>query len=203
LGSDSAARRQRAALTPGEVPVAALVEAALREEDPNVAGALRWAIAREGDSGLKALADGLDSSVAAVRKRAVQGVAELPSTAATDVLRVALEHDDAVVRRYAALALAGRGVADAVPLLVALAIDDDADAGDALGALAGDPGNADRIVAGLVAGLGHGGADGRRRLARALADVPGRAASRALEGLAHDEDGPVAGTARYALELRR
>src|SRR3954447_10437785 len=40
LGSDSAGRRQRAALSSvGEVPVEALVEAALSETDPNVAGA--------------------------------------------------------------------------------------------------------------------------------------------------------------------
>ncbi len=53
LGSKSAATRQRAALSSTEeapVPVEALVEAALTETDPNVAGALRWALARSGDA---------------------------------------------------------------------------------------------------------------------------------------------------------
>ena len=55
LGSESAGKRQRAALSSVEevpVPVEALVEAALSETDPNVAGALRWALARSGDGGL-------------------------------------------------------------------------------------------------------------------------------------------------------
>ncbi|WP_146065377.1 MerR family transcriptional regulator, partial [Streptomyces sp. B226SN101] len=45
LGSKNADARQRAALAPvAEVPVEALAEAALGERDPNVAGALRWAL---------------------------------------------------------------------------------------------------------------------------------------------------------------
>lgn len=50
LESRSTGARQRAALSTareGSVPVAALAEAVLGESDPHVAGALRWALARE------------------------------------------------------------------------------------------------------------------------------------------------------------
>src|SRR4051794_7846624 len=79
LGSPSAGERQRAALSSGpEVPVAALVEAVLGEPDPNVAGALRWALAQSGDGGLALLADGLGAGSAEVRERAVRSVVEIP-----------------------------------------------------------------------------------------------------------------------------
>src|SRR4051794_10661542 len=64
LASKSADARQRAALSSaGEVPVPveALVEAVLSETEPNVAGALRWALARSGDRGPALLAEGLTS----------------------------------------------------------------------------------------------------------------------------------------------
>ncbi len=69
-----------------------------------------------------------------------------------------------MVRRYAALALGTRGVADAVPTLVDMIVEEanDVDAADALSALANDPALADRIAARLVDRLAHGGA-GRRR----------------------------------------
>lgn len=146
LGSKSAGARQRAALSSVEeapVPVEALVEAVLNEADPNVAGALRWALAQSGGGGdggsgagggegegggeaggggaLALLAEGLDSPVAAVRKRAVQAVAALgDSEAAIALLRDALAHPDLVVRGGAALALGARGEADAIPTLIDL-----------------------------------------------------------------------------------
>ncbi|MEU7703360.1 hypothetical protein AB0B81_34775, partial [Streptomyces sp. NPDC039028] len=42
----------------------------------------------------------------------------------------------------------------------------------------------------------------RRRLAQALADIPGDTASRALEALVRDEDRAVALTATYVRSLR-
>ncbi len=207
LGSESAGRRQRAALTSSEeVPVEALVEAALGEADPNVAGALSWALARSGDAALPLLAQGLGAPAAEVRERAVRCVAEIPGPVATDLLRGALTNSAVVVRRNAALALGARGVADAIPLLIDMIVDgrDDADAADALSALAADPALADRIATGLRDGLAgdvHEPA-ARRRLTQALADVPGSTASRALEALSHDRDRVVAATATYTLELR-
>ncbi|MFG2012302.1 MerR family transcriptional regulator [Micromonospora sp. NPDC048868] len=209
LGSESAGKRQRAALSSAEeapVPVEALVEAALSETDPNVAGALRWALARSGDGGLALLAEGLDSPVAEVRERAVRSVAEIPGGAATALLRDALTHPDLAVRRCAALALGARGAADAVPTLIDMIVEEtsDADAAEALGALATDPASADQIATGLVDRLAHAavGSSARRRLTQALADVPGITTSRALAELSQDEDRAVALTAAYVLRLR-
>ncbi|MFI2645578.1 HEAT repeat domain-containing protein [Streptomyces sp. NPDC018610] len=210
LGSKSAGVRQRAALSSGEgvpVPVEALVEAVLSEPDPNVAGALRWALARSGDvDGPALLADGLGSPSAEVRERAVRSLAEMTDDGATTLLRGALTHADAVVRGHAALALGARGVADAVPTLIDMISEEgnDVDAADALSALAADPASADRIAAGLVDRLAHGavGTPARRRLTQALADIPGATASCALADLSHDEDRAVALTAAYVLRLR-
>ena len=209
LGSKSAGARQRAALSAVEelsVPVEALVEAVLRESDPNVAGALRWALAQSGEDGLALLAEGLGSSAAEVRKRAVQSIAEIPNGEATALLRDALTNPDIVVRGYAALALGARGVADVVPTLIDMIVEErnDADAADALSTLASDPELADQIATGLVDCLACGtlGASARRRLTQALADIPGITTSRALAGLSHDEDRAVALTATYILRLR-
>ncbi|KOX26365.1 MerR family transcriptional regulator [Streptomyces sp. NRRL F-6491] len=217
LGSKSAGTRQRAALSVTEeapLPVEALVEAVLNESDPNVAGALRWALARAGEEGAALLAEGLGSPAAEVRKRAVLSLAEIPDDGATALLRDALAHPDAAVRRYAALALGTRGVADAIPALVALALGETeemketketeepegaggtkvtggtndvgaADAADALSALASDPALADRIATGLV-----------DRLARAAA---GPSARRRLVQTLADIPGPTASRALTAL----
>ncbi|WP_371656535.1 MULTISPECIES: MerR family transcriptional regulator [unclassified Streptomyces] len=209
LGSKSADARQRAALSSGNevpVPVEALVEAALSETDPNVAGALRWALARSGDSGSALLAQGLGSPVAAVRERAVQSLVELPGDEATGQLRDALTNPDAVVRGYAALALGTRGMADAAPTLIDMIVEgrNDTDAADALSALASDTVTADQIATRLVDRLAHDTteAPARGRLTQALAGIPGTTASHALVELSQDEDRAVALTAAYLLQLR-
>ncbi|MFI6983461.1 HEAT repeat domain-containing protein [Embleya sp. NPDC050154] len=210
LTSESAGKRQRAALASAEevpVPVEALVEAALSETDPNVAGALRWALARSGDGEwAQPLAQGLDSPAAEVRERAVRAIAEIPDDEASALLRDALTHSDLVVRRCAALALGPRGVADAVPTLVDMIVHDtnDVEAADALSALASRPALADEIATRLVDCLAQGtaAASARRRLTQALADIPGSTASRALADLSRDEDRAVALTAAYILTLR-
>ncbi|WP_374776453.1 MerR family transcriptional regulator [Streptomyces sp. NBC_01310] len=209
LGSQSADARQRAALSSvGEipVPVEALVEATLSETEPNVAGALRWALARSGDGVPALLADGLGSPVAAVRIRAVRSLAAMPGGDATAQLRQAFAHPDPVVRGYAALALGTRGVAEAVPTLVDMIVEgrNDVDAADALSVLASDTATADRIATRLVARLAHPTteAPARGRLTQALAAVPGPTASRALMELSHDDDRAVSLTAAYLLQLR-
>ncbi|MFE5261320.1 MerR family transcriptional regulator [Streptomyces coelicoflavus] len=209
LGSESAGARQRAALSSvheAAVPVEALVEAALSETDPNVAGALRWALARAGDDSTALLAQGLGSPVAAVRRRAVRALAELPGAEAARPLRQALESPDAVVRGHAALALGTRGVGDAVPTLIDMVVEgrNDTDAADALSVLAVDTATADGIAAGIVGRLAHDAADApaRGRLTQALAGIPGARASGALVELSGDGDPAVALTATYLLRLR-
>ncbi|RPF43866.1 DNA-binding transcriptional MerR regulator [Streptomyces sp. Ag109_G2-6] len=209
LRSPSAGERQRAALGAadgGPAPVEALAEAALGETEPNVAGALRWALARAGGAAVGPLAEGLRSAAAEVRGRAVRALAELPVPEATALLEEGLKDGDAGVRRAAALALGLRGVARAVPALTDMVVEgaNDVDAADALGALAGDPASADRIAAGLLDRLGHGpaAAPARLRLVQALAGIPGGAAARGLSDLSRDEDPTVARTAAYLLQLR-
>ncbi|MFE9852405.1 HEAT repeat domain-containing protein [Streptomyces sp. NPDC005576] len=209
LGSQSADARQRAALSSVDkvpVPVEVLVEAVLSETDPVVSGALRWALAQSGDRGRELLAKGLGSPVAAVRKRAVQSLAELPGAETTAHLREALNGPDDVVRRYAALALGTRGAAEAVPTLIDMIEEggNDTDAADALSELAADTATADRIATGLVDRLTRDttGAPARGRLTQALAGIPGTTASHALVELSHDEDRAVSLTAVYLLQLR-
>ncbi|WP_219471722.1 HEAT repeat domain-containing protein [Nonomuraea rhizosphaerae] len=209
LGSKSAGRRQHAALSSIEeaaMPVEALVEAALSETDTNVAGALRWALARSGDDALAPLAQGLASPAAEVRERAVQAITEIPGGAATTLLRDALTNPDTAVRRHAALALGTRGVADAIPTLIDMVVQgtNDVDAADALSALASHSALTDQIASKLVDRLTHGTVEpaARRRLTEALADIPGTTASRALADLSHDEDRAVALTATYILGIR-
>ncbi|WP_028801126.1 MerR family transcriptional regulator [Streptomyces sp. 142MFCol3.1] len=209
LESKSPDTRQRAALSSVDevpVPVEALAEAALSETEPNVAGALRWALARSGEGGTELLAEGLGSPVAAVRERAVRSLAEMPGTEATARLRDALANPDVAVRGCAALALGTRGVADVVPTLIDMIVEgrNDTDAADALSALASDTVTADQIATGLVDRLAADTteAPARGRLTQALADIPGTTASRALVELSHDEDRAVALTAAYLLQLR-
>ncbi|WP_405436282.1 MerR family DNA-binding transcriptional regulator [Streptomyces avidinii] len=219
LGSENAANRQRAALSSGEeaaVPVDALVEAALGEEDPVVAGALRWAVAQSGEAALDLLAEGLASPVAAVRERAVRSIAEIPHERAAALLQGALRSSDSAVRGHAALALGAQGAqgepqgeqgaVNVVPTLVDMIVEgtNDVDAADALSALASRPASADRIATAIVGRLAAGPDElpARRRLTQALADIPGAVADRALAELSHDEDRAVALTATYLLTLR-
>lgn len=207
LGSKSAGKRQRAALSSveeGAMPVEALVEATLSEADPNVAGALRWALAQSGEDGLALLAEGLAASEAEVRRRAVQSIAEIPNGQATALLSDALTNSDVAVRRYAALALGARGVADTIPALIDIVAEgtNDVDAADALSALASRPALVERIASGLVERLTEGDPSARLRLTQALADIPGSTASQALADLSQDEDRAVALTATYILTSR-
>ncbi|MFF2775378.1 HEAT repeat domain-containing protein [Streptomyces sp. NPDC058052] len=209
LGSPSEDIRQRAALSSADevpVPVEALVEAALDESDPHVAGALRWALARSGDGGPALLARALAAPTAEVRERAVRTLAELPGDDAADRLREALDHADPVVRGQAALALGSRGEPEVIPVLVEMIVAgrNDTDAADALGVLAVDTGTADAIAARLVARLADPATapPARGRLTQALADVPGPAAFRALGDLTRDEDRAVSLTATYLRRLR-
>ncbi|MEU5088405.1 MerR family transcriptional regulator [Streptomyces sp. NPDC021356] len=217
LGSQSAGKRQRAALSSVEqarMPVEALVEAALSETDPNVAGTLRWALAHSGGDALALLAEGLDSPAAEVRARAVQCIAELGDGEATAeggtptaLLRAALADSEVSVRRCAALALGTRGAAEAVPTLIDMIVQETngASAADALSDLAADPALAEPIAARLVDRLAHDTltSSARLSLTHALAGVPGPTTSRALAELTHDDDRAIALTAAYVLQLRR
>ncbi|MEH1124157.1 MerR family transcriptional regulator [Micromonospora sp. CPCC 206061] len=199
LNSPSAARRQQSVLASAEdvpVPAELLAGAVLAESDPNVAGALRWALARAGGDGLASVASGLYSENVDIRRRAVLAIAEMPGDEATAVLADALEDSDTTVRRHAALALGTRGATAAVATLVAMVVEgtNDVEAAEVLGALSLDPGCADPIMSALVDELAAHPADPavRIRLAQAFAEMPATLAQGVLRQLAHDEDRAVA-----------
>ncbi|WP_181772119.1 HEAT repeat domain-containing protein [Amycolatopsis pittospori] len=199
LSSPDAARRQQALLGPNEdvpVPAELLAGAVLAEADPNVAGALRWALARAGGDGLRGLSPGLRSEDVGIRRRAVLAIAEMSGDEATAVLAEALGDPDPTVRAQAALALGSRGETTAVPALVGMVVDGtkDVEAGEVLGALSSDPGCADRVMSALTDELAAHTADSavRIRLTQALAEMPPGIARDALRDLAHDDDRAVA-----------
>lgn len=200
LESESGADRQQAVLAQYEgVPVDALVAAALSEEDLNVAGALRWSLARAADAGLPDLAAGLDSPRAEVRRRAVEAIAAVPTAEATAALRRALDDADVAVRDRAALALGSRRVAEAMPYLLEMVTDGrtDVEAAEMLGVLA--EAAADDIVGRLRDRLGTDDQPTRLRITQALGEIPVPAARQELIELTEDGDQWVAATAAAIL----
>jgi HEAT repeat protein len=174
-----------------------LAAAVLAESDPNVAGALRWALARAGGDGVASVVAGVYSDDVAVRRRAVLAVAAMAdSPGATAALADALGDPDPTVRRHAALAMGKSGSTAAVPTLVAMVVEgtNDVEAAEILGALSLDPAPADQIMNALTAELTTHAADSavRIRLIQALAELPPPIARSALQQLTHDEDRSVA-----------
>ncbi|MEU1982686.1 MerR family transcriptional regulator [Nocardia sp. NPDC019395] len=205
LESESGARRQQAVLSQhggASLPVESLVEAALSEDDPNVAGALLWSLARADGEGLPDLAAGLDSPAAEVRHRAAVAIAAVPTAAATALLRRALDDSDVAVRERAALALGSRRIADAVPVLLGMVVEgrSDVEAAEILGSLAEAGASANDIVRGLRDEFGNtSDTRARLRITQALAEIPGAAAREALTTLAADSDRTIAATAAAIL----
>ncbi|WP_305095072.1 MerR family transcriptional regulator [Prescottella sp. R16] len=205
LDSESSAHRQQAVLTStGAVPAPAIVEAALAENDLNVAGALRWSLARTAGHGLGELSAGLASESAEIRRRAVDTIADLRTAEATDLLHLVLDDPDDTVRTRAAILLGGRGGVDAVPVLVAsiVAGHNDVEAAETLGLLTAVAIPAADVVATLQHAL-DASADPsvRLRITQAFAEIPGAAAAEALTRLTRDGDRTIAATAAAILAL--
>jgi DNA-binding transcriptional MerR regulator len=209
LGSDRPGHRQQAVLAAADqhpVPAAVLAEALLAEAEPNVAGALRWALARMGINGLTALAHGLDAADIHVRRRAVLAIAEFADAESTTLLERALVDSDSVVRRYASLELGSRGHIGSVSALVEAVVEGtrDVEAAEALGQLARTPQLAEEIVGALETALTDSADESvRSRLTQALTEIPGPAAHEALSRLTQDQNRAVALTARSILEMRK
>lgn len=204
LDSDGPSTRQRVALSmsdPAGRDGPLLVEAALAETDPGVAGALVWALARAGDTTVPVLVDALGSDDAGRRRRAVEALEKIGTERATAALADALGHPDPWVDRRAALAAAAHGRPEAVPVLVALIVagEDDSDAARVLGLLVRQRGLEASVDGALARAIHAGDADQRVRLASALAEIPGEAAAERLRAVAHDDDRRVALAARFAL----
>lgn len=207
LNSPSAALRQQSALAPAEevrVPAELLAGAVLAEADPNVAGALRWALGRADGEALATLMSGAQSTNVDIRRRAIQAVAELTGDEATAVLVDALDDPDPTVRRHAALALGAQGEVVAVPALVNLVVEGgrDIEAAELLGALSEDKARAEQIVSALSDELATPTADSavRSRLTQAILELPRAVAQPVLRRLSRDDDPVVARTAAAYLE---
>lgn len=129
-----------------------LAGAVLAESDPNVAGALRWALARTGCGALASVASGMDSEDVHIRRRSVLAIAEMSSDGARAALSNALGDSDPAVRRHAALAVGRRGGTAAVPTLVTLVVEgvNDVEAAEVLGGLSQNLGCTDHILTALV-----------------------------------------------------
>jgi HEAT repeat protein len=213
LGSEHPGRRQRAALQiPSETPTAGLlIEALLDEDDPNVAGALRWALARSGpetEEGLDRLAAALRSPDVQTRRRAVGAAAEAGGARITALLRGLLSDPDDMVRTRAALTLARRGDQTAAPVLIEMIVTglSDVEAAETLAGLALEEDGGAEVVAALSARVESAVPAVRRRVAQALADFPYESARTVLDVLARDPDRAVSLTARAVIataEARR
>lgn len=202
ITSPSAALRQQSVLAPAEevrLPAELLADAVLAESDPNVAGALRWALGRAGGDALASLASGVHSENVDIRRRAIQAVADLTGDEATAVLVDALGDPDPAVRRHAALALGTDGEAAAVPALVDLVVEgvNDVEAAELLGALSEDPTRAQQIMSVVTDELAAPTADSavRSRLTQAILELPRTVAEPVLQRLSRDDDPVVALTA--------
>ncbi|MFW3172836.1 HEAT repeat domain-containing protein [Geodermatophilus sp. CPCC 206100] len=209
LDSADASRRQQSALAAAgdEVPPGRLLaEAVLEEADPNVAGALRWALQRSNDEALRVLAAALGSADAETRRRAVAAIAEIGSDAADTVLTDALTNTDPAVRESAALALGARGGARVVPVLVGMVVAgrNDVEAAETLGAVAQRWDLVDQVAGTLAELLARPDTafDVRLRLVQSLAEIPGPAAGRTLQALTEDPDHRLAQTAAFIARTR-
>ncbi|MBF6235908.1 HEAT repeat domain-containing protein [Nocardia otitidiscaviarum] len=206
LRSPDAARRQQAVLAPAEdaaMPADLLADAILTESDPNVAGALRWALARAGGDGVSQLARGLRSEDAAIRLRAVLALAELPGDEASAALTEALTDPDPDIRRHAALAAGARGITQSIPILVHTVATgpNDIDAAEILGALAHDPAWSTPILTALTNEFTAHPTNpaARIRLTQSLAELPTPLATPTLHHLTRDPDRTVSGIATALL----
>ena len=181
LGSASASRRQQAVLSwPADVvpPVDLLVRAVLSESDPNVAGALQWALARSDGDVAAGLRTGAQSDDVDIRRRAILAIAAMPEAPGADVVLVgALGDSDVTARKHAALALGRLGEAAAVPVLVDMVADGvgDAEAAEALESLSRIPACARSVEASVAGKMKDVAADSaaRERLAEVLTSCVG------------------------------
>ncbi|RGE22039.1 HEAT repeat domain-containing protein [Leucobacter sp. wl10] len=197
------------------------------EDVLDVAGALRWAIARAGEPAVAALVARVRDPDARVRMRAVRALGDLEGAAVTEALSVLVGDADDEVADLAALALAARAGFEArspqepgassptaeqalsrvLPRLVAMIVagSRDVEAAEVLGALAARSAAVEQeIAAALTDGLRAAGAGvprydfaARSRLAQALGEIPRGAARAALGALVADPDPAVARVACY------
>ncbi|MBT9255304.1 MerR family transcriptional regulator [Phycicoccus sp. KQZ13P-1] len=207
LDHPSPSARQRLVLSlEGDVAREAglLVEAALREPDPTVAGTLYWALARAGDAPVPLLAQALRSTDADRRHRAVEALEKINTPPALSAIASAGGHLDPYVARRATIAAGRGGDASAAADLVALVTkDDDAvDAIDALRRLATDHAAVDEVDRALAAATAESPPVHLIRLIDAISEVGSPGSRQTLRRLMAHGDRQVALAAQYSLDVR-
>lgn len=208
LAADDPSARLRVALTQtgdAKLDAVTLAEAALGETDPQVAGALYWALARSGDRAVPTLAEAFAVTDVARQQRAAAALAKIGSVPAMTALAQAVHSPDPLVAARGTLASGRLGRPDAVPGLVALvaAGQDDVEAAEVLGRLARDEALRDQIAATVASALPDADPEARQRLATALAEIPGALADSILRALADDADRGVSTAARFVLHSQQ
>lgn len=218
LRSSNPAHRQSIAFAQGVKKnsslIATLVDSALKEDNPNVEGALTWAILQAEDSVVEVVsmaARGLRAADSAIRFRAVRIIAAAqPSGLRTSLLLGCLDDPSAEIRAHSALALSkeiGIGGAEVEAELVSMVLEgvQDVEAAEALAARAAAG------VPGVV--LDHFAKElrtrevtdpARARITQALAEFPAgmEQVEQLLEELSRDKNPQVAFTAQ-AVRLGR
>lgn len=207
VDSASASDRQQLALTldhGDERNAVVLIEAFLREDEPNAAGAFLWSLARIGDAAVPALAEALSSDRSQRRHRALEALVKIGTDRSLTAVATQKAHADERVRARANVVAGMRGDVTVVASLVAqvAAGDLDMEASDALEALAVKEGVAPQLARTAAEAVAAADAHGRRRLAGMLASIPGAEADSILQELAADPDRSVVITARAHLATR-
>lgn len=189
LREGSSRQRQAVALQDGSPSVRSLVASYLDEPDLNAAGALRWAIVRQGTAAIDALtAAGSDAPAdpadPTIRRRISEALADIDLPQATAALQDRLTQPDTLVT----MVVEG---------------DHDTDAAEALAGLTSgqhdgsDSARAEGVHQLLATITPAATVEQRLSIVQALGDLPGDAAHEALTRLAADPDPRVAGTARH------
>ncbi|QGU00942.1 HTH-type transcriptional activator TipA [Corynebacterium kalinowskii] len=205
LESPSPSHRQQLALkaaNPDRRNTSVLVEAMLRENTEDAAGALQWAIARSGDAAIPMLVQALGSSDNEQRRRAFDALVKIDTPVAGRVVMRLTKHEDLRIRNRAIFTRAQLGKKGSITALIGLIITGqyDVEAADALAELALSNGQVGHVMAALTKALKVAEPDARRRLVGALNDLPLDATKETLTSLLDDEDRATALTARFILD---
>lgn len=203
LRSRHSGARQAAVLrtAPGRATTA-LVTSYLDEADPNVAGTLRWSLARAGENAVRALTARMTSADSTARLRIVEALDDIAGDTSTAALKILADDRDRAVRSRAVLSLAHREADDLTGRLVSMVLDGDhdVDAAEALASLCRrHPHTAEEVVSQLASSGTAAPQDARLRTVQALAELIGTAGTAAVTALATftaDPDRTVALTAR-------
>lgn len=201
LRSPDPARRQASALSQeAGIDPKELARAALKETNPNAAGALTWAVLRAGEKAVNEVLRGLEATDFGVRRQAVRILTEAPEVPVRHLL-TALQDEDPEIRALVALPLGRRGQREAMRELMDMILTGRHDV-DAAEVLAGQEDWGTEVLRSLENSLRclPSSDPARARITQALAEFAG--STPLLTTLINDDTPQVAMTARAILSTR-